>query len=46
MKSINGVKHVQRYAIKQGILKTDSDFLGIAFKGIASEYDTALSTII
>lgn len=41
LKSINGVKHVQRYAIKQGILKTDSDFLGIAFKGIASEYDTA-----
>lgn len=41
LNSINGVKHVQRYAIKQGILKTDSDFLGIAFKGIASEYDTA-----
>lgn len=41
LKSINGVKHVQRYAIKQGILKTDSDFLGIAFKGITSEYDTA-----
>lgn len=40
LKSINGVKNVQRYAIKQGILKTDNDFLGIAFKGIASEYDT------
>lgn len=38
--SIDGVKHVQRYALKQGILKTDSDFLGVAFKGIASEYDT------
>lgn len=24
----------------QGILKTDSDFLGVAFKGIAQEYDT------
>lgn len=38
--SVKGVKHVQRYALKQGILKTDSDFLGVAFKGIASEYDT------
>lgn len=40
LRSLNGVKHVQRYAIKQGILKTDSDFLGVAFKGIASDYDT------
>lgn len=40
LKAIDGVSHVQRYAIKQGILKTDSDFLGVAFKGIASEYDT------
>ena len=40
LRSIDGVKHVQRYAIKQGILKTDSDFLGVAFKGIAEEYDT------
>lgn len=40
LRSIDGVKHVQRYAVKQGILKTDSDFLGIAFKGIADEYDT------
>lgn len=38
--SLDGVKHVQRYAIKQGILKTDSDFLGVAFKGIANDYDT------
>ena len=40
LRSIDGVKHVQRYAVKQGILKTDSDFLGVAFKGIAEEYDT------
>lgn len=40
LRSLDGVKHVQRYAIKQGILKTDSDFLGVAFKGIASDYDT------
>lgn len=40
LNGINGVKHVQRYAIKQGILKTDSDFLGVMFKGVAEEYDT------
>lgn len=40
LRSIDGVRHVQRYAFKQGILKTDSDFLGVAFKGIAAEYDT------
>lgn len=39
LKRIPGVSHVQRYAIKQGILKTKTDFLGVAFKGIASEYD-------
>ena len=39
LKRIPGVSHVQRYAIKQGILKTETDFLGVAFKGIASEYN-------
>lgn len=34
------VANVQRYAIAQGILKTDSDFLGVVFKGVAEEYDT------
>jgi len=40
LRSVKGVSHVQRYAMTQGLLKTDSDFLGIAFKGVASEYDT------
>ena len=34
-----GVKHIQQYAITQGILKTDDDFLGVAFKGVGSDYD-------
>ena len=34
-----GIKHLQRYAMAQGILKTDSDFLGVAFKGIDEGYD-------
>ena len=37
--SIEGVRHAERYAISQGILKTDEDFLGIALKGIGQEYD-------
>ncbi len=37
---IPGVSHVQRYTMAQGILKTDKDFLGVAFKGIGQEYDT------
>ena len=40
VESIDGVKHVQRYAMKQGILKTNSDFLGVMLKGIGPEYDT------
>ena len=39
LRKIDGVKHVQRYAMTQGILKTDSDFLGIAIKGVGPEFD-------
>ncbi len=38
--NIQGVRHAQRYAMTQGILKTDEDFLGVMFKGIGPEYDT------
>ncbi|MBR1933581.1 MAG: ABC transporter permease [Prevotella sp.] len=37
--SIEGVAHAERYALTQGILKTDEDFLGIQLKGIGPEYD-------
>ena len=37
---LGGVAHAERFSTTQGILKTDEDFLGIAFKGIAQEYDT------
>jgi lipoprotein-releasing system permease protein len=40
LRKIDGIKHVQRYATKQGILKTDSDFLGVVLKGVAQEFDT------
>jgi len=35
-----GVKHIQRFAIKPGMLKTEGNFQGIILKGIAQEYDT------
>lgn len=37
---LDGVAHAERFSLTQGILKTDEDFLGVAFKGIAAEYDT------
>jgi len=40
LKSIPGVRHVQRFANKQGILKTDTDFLGVLLKGVGPEFDT------
>lgn len=40
LRHIDGVGHVQRYSMKQGLLKTDTDFLGVMLKGIGSEYDT------
>lgn len=40
LKKIEGVKHVQRYAYKQGILKTDNDFLGVLLKGVGPEFDS------
>lgn len=39
--NIEGVRAVQRYSITQGILKTDEEFLGVSFKGVAEEYDSA-----
>ena len=37
---IDGVRHVQRFALTQGILKTDEDFLGVVFKGVGPEFDS------
>jgi len=39
MTDIPGVRHVQRFAVTQGILKTDNDFLGVMFKGVGANYD-------
>lgn len=39
IKATDGIRHAARYSMTQGILKTDDDFLGVAFKGIGSDYD-------
>ena len=40
LRAVNGVEHVQRFTNKQGILKTDNDFLGVMFKGVGPEFDS------
>ena len=40
LKDVPGIKHVQRYAYTQGILKTNEDFLGVMLKGVGPDFDT------
>lgn len=40
LKKAPGIKQSQRVAMKQGLLKTDDDFLGVMFKGVAEEWDS------
>lgn len=39
LRTAEGVKHVQRYSTKPGMIMTDDNFLGMVLKGVASEYD-------
>jgi lipoprotein-releasing system permease protein len=34
-----GVLHIQRYAIKAGIIRTDDDLLGVILKGVGKEFN-------
>lgn len=36
---VPGVQHVEAFATKPGLLKTDTDFQGIVLKGVGSDYD-------
>ena len=38
-KHVKGIKNVQIFANKAGILRTKTDFEGIIFKGVSSDYD-------
>lgn len=40
IKQIPGVEHVQIAATKQGVGKTESDFLGLLFKGVGEDFDS------
>lgn len=39
IEKIEGVNHVERYSVTQGLLKTEDDFLGVAFKGVGPEFN-------
>lgn len=39
LRSTEGVRHVQRYSTKPGMIMTDDNFLGMVLKGVSQEYD-------
>lgn len=39
LKAMEGVKHVQRYSTKPGMIMTEENFLGMVLKGVSQEYD-------
>lgn len=39
IKQMPGIKHVERYTNREGIIKTDKDFQGVIFKGVADDYN-------
>ena len=39
LRTTEGVKHVQRYSTKPGMIMTDENFLGMVLKGVSQEYD-------
>ena len=40
LRSLEGIQHVQRFAARTGMLKTDQAFKGVVLRGVAEEYDT------
>lgn len=36
---VEGIKHIQKYAMKTGIIKTKEDIYGVVVKGIGSDFD-------
>jgi len=39
MDSVDGIKHIQVYATKAGIIKTKEEIYGVVVKGIGSDFD-------
>jgi lipoprotein-releasing system permease protein len=40
LKNTPGVRHIEVFATKPGIIKTESDFQGIVLRGVSSDFDT------
>ncbi len=40
-RAVQGVRHVQRFCNKEGILKTDNEFKGILLHGVGPEFDAS-----
>ncbi len=39
LKALPGIKHIQTFATKAGIIKTDDEIQGVVLKGIGSDFD-------
>ena len=39
---IKGIKHIQSFATKAGIIKTDNEIQGVVLKGLTTDFDTTL----
>ena len=39
LRAVKGIKHIQRYSTKPGMIMTDDNFMGMVLKGVADEYD-------
>ena len=39
VRKVRGIDHIQKFANKLGILKTDENFRGLTFKGVGEDYD-------
>ena len=46
IKEIPGIRHVQVFATKAGIIKTDEDIQGVVLKGIGSDFDWSYFRVI
>lgn len=39
LKGIDGVKHIEQYTNREGIIKTSDNFQGVLFKGVADDFN-------
>lgn len=44
LSTMDGIAHVQRYATKPGVLRTEHGFMGYVLKGVGEDYDLSFYT--